>query len=504
MLHHFRVLFMALFVLGSISFSQGAQAQQVKEWTFLVFLNADNNLYRYGDLNFAEMERVGSSSQVNIVVQFDPEPDNMPTKRYYVTKNPNSVPGKPTSPVVQTMGETDMGSAKTLAEFLVWGAKNYPAKKYAVVVWNHGAGWEGISYDDNPHNHMTTPELRTGLEVLNRFIAAQRGQQQSRASLVDLINFDACLMAAIEVGYELRNHAKVLVGSQFLEPAEGENYTTLLGPLIEKPTMTAAEFSQILVYQYVLRYKNGGDEINYIALDLSKLTNFTGAFNTMSQGILGTKPEIKRELIKGFNNPSYGGFDLIGVMKKSQSVAKEDPSLSKLLEGLVQMYGYPEDPLQTVRTQQGPQRGFNVVRYSPGVVHYRTSAQGSWADKELVAAGDGTYRAMIPATAPMQYVVSQRNFRGQGPMRHEAVSTVMRAGQDPIVFHNKFPASSPVIADAHNKETKGAYGMSLYSLAGLQAAKKGNPRLAGSILDEYKKLQFATTGAPAWTQVFGF
>jgi len=41
------------------------------EWTILVYMDADNNLEDAGIADFLEMARVGSTSLVNIVVQFD-------------------------------------------------------------------------------------------------------------------------------------------------------------------------------------------------------------------------------------------------------------------------------------------------------------------------------------------------------------------------------------------------------------------------------------------------
>ena len=43
---------------------------------------------------------------------------------------------------------------------------------------------------------------------------------------VDLVGMDACLMTMIEVAYQLREHAQVLVGSETLEPGPGCGPTT--------------------------------------------------------------------------------------------------------------------------------------------------------------------------------------------------------------------------------------------------------------------------------------
>ena len=62
---------------------------------------------------------------------------------------------------------------RKLADFGKWAKEKYPAKKYMMVVWNHGDGWlknkpaatdnKGISYDEETGNHLTTPELAAAL-----------------------------------------------------------------------------------------------------------------------------------------------------------------------------------------------------------------------------------------------------------------------------------------------------------------------------------------------------
>ena len=491
--------------------TSSAYSAEPKEWTFLVYMNSDNDLWRFGQMNFAEMERVGSSDQVNIVVQQDPEPRNMPTSRYLVQRNPKSQPGVITSKPLLQMGETDMGDWRTLADFMIWGARNFPAKHYALVVWNHGSGWVGISADDSPKHVMQIPDLRLALETFNKMAAQIQGAPGDGGPVLDIINYDACLMSAMEVAYEFRGQARVSIGSQFLEPGEGQNYTGLLKPLVENPQMSVGDFARVMVYQYSLRYANSSSsEINYLAVDLAKFPKFTAAFSEVAAGILEAPSGLRSELVSSFVNPGDGGgFDLIGVMRAAQrTVGSRLPPLAAKLEALYQMYGYPEDNPVTVNTESGPVRSYRILRYGPGVVNFRYSSDMEWKSIALGAVGDGSYVASIPAPPPgtqLQYVVLKRGLRaGAEVLMQEAVSQIMREGADPIVFHDKFPPQSPVIAESHNFKTKGAHGISLYGLAGMQAIRRGYRALGEALVSDYKRLQFATIGAPAWTQLFGF
>ncbi len=43
--------------------------------------------------------------------------------------------------VVQPMGTVNMGDPESLRDFIMRSITNYPAERYALVLWNHGLGW---------------------------------------------------------------------------------------------------------------------------------------------------------------------------------------------------------------------------------------------------------------------------------------------------------------------------------------------------------------------------
>jgi hypothetical protein len=134
-------------VLLQAALGCAADAAPVKEWTIMMYMNGDNNLEEFALDNFLQMSDVGSTPQVNVVVQLDRIPgyvgaspdydDWTQTLRFYVAKGT-----KPKSTeAILDLGELDMGDPKTLADFITWCRKEYPAKKYMLVIWNHGQGW---------------------------------------------------------------------------------------------------------------------------------------------------------------------------------------------------------------------------------------------------------------------------------------------------------------------------------------------------------------------------
>ena len=51
--------------------------------------------------------------------------------------------------VTQSLGELDSGHPDTLAWFLAQGLLAHPNEKAALVVWDHGAGWRGVGFDED-------------------------------------------------------------------------------------------------------------------------------------------------------------------------------------------------------------------------------------------------------------------------------------------------------------------------------------------------------------------
>ncbi len=245
------------------------------DWTVMVFLNGKNNLAPFGYTNFKQMEQVGSSPRVNVVVEFgligasDVPGGWHGAKRFLVKKSAN--PDKITSPVLQSFDNLDMGDWHNLVDFAKWAEGRFPAKHTMLVVWNHGSGWtqngrhndvtiQGISYDDETGHHITTEELGKALAAIGS---------------VDVYASDACLMQMAEVDYEIMAHANTLVGSEETEPGDGYTYNTLLGPLVGNPGMTAEAIGKLAVDSYAGHYQGGSDQATQSAVRAAALKDLT-------------------------------------------------------------------------------------------------------------------------------------------------------------------------------------------------------------------------------------
>jgi len=261
----------------------GSSTSALPEWTFMVFLNADNNLEGAGITDFNEMETIGSTSNVNIVVQIDRTPDydssngdTTGVRRYFVKRDSN--PSTITSPMLSYLGELNMGSGDVLADFVKWAVLSYPAKKYCLVIWDHGGGINGASYDETSGDDALEP-----IELKNALLKVEA----EGVPKLDLIGFDACLMANIEVAYELSTTAKYMVASEETEPGDGWPYNGILGALATTPTMGPLELGKNIVDKYKEFYESAGDYKNTMCvIDLSKVNQLCAKVNVISDVLL--------------------------------------------------------------------------------------------------------------------------------------------------------------------------------------------------------------------------
>src|SRR3546814_6103863 len=120
---------------------------------------------------------------------------------------------------VADMGDVNTGDPQVLADFSTQGIADYPAANYALVISDHGASWPGVGGDESTeHDSLTLDEIES---------AIAGGLEASGVEKLDLLGFDACLMATYEVASVLAPHADRMLASQELEPGHGWNYASL-------------------------------------------------------------------------------------------------------------------------------------------------------------------------------------------------------------------------------------------------------------------------------------
>lgn len=300
-----RKIFPYKITLSLIALTFSLIATEVKDWNFMVYIASNNNLHNYATPNLHQMQQVGSNKHLNIVVQIDTF-RKRETKRYFVEK------GKSTLLSVNNdiIGGTS-GTGENLFNFVKSVVTKYPARKQALVLWNHGSGikdphiWgrlfsvreedlfflntetrllelntdilRGIAFNESQKTYITNQELT---HTLNRI-----SKELLNNKKIDLLGMDACHMAMIEICSQVKHAAKYMVGSQEVVPGSGWDYSILLRPFLSK-SLSSKDLSKQIVDAYASKYNRYYADLTMSAIDLKLQDKLEKNVDRVSQILL--------------------------------------------------------------------------------------------------------------------------------------------------------------------------------------------------------------------------
>lgn len=317
-----------------------------------VFMAGDNNLDKLGEQDIGEMCGADPSPELNVVIQFDRSRrlgglmSGETTKRYVIENR--------TLVEKMDIGETNCGDPAVLFEFLKWGTGNYPAGRNIVIFWNHGGG----AKDENPYQSLIgklklrMPEFTPQGERLivpvrsprNLTMAGSRAklgstvkgkdfeycmvgkddtsrdfldnlELKSALSLpgqkFDIIAFDACLMNMVEVIYQLRELAEIVIGSEESEPGTGWEYRPVLSYLKSHGDADNATLAEQIVSLYRQSYALSHRNVTQSAVRTAALSGLAAALDDLARLLtvsLGTKKHLLAKAlsdVQKFDDPDY-------------------------------------------------------------------------------------------------------------------------------------------------------------------------------------------------------
>jgi hypothetical protein len=166
-------------------------------------------------------------------------------------------------------GNTDAGNPKVLREFVEWGHEYFPSDHSLLIIWGHGDGFS-VAWDATPHSRfisggLTVAELKAAL--LRR--PPPPGLCPGHNPLVqvvdngdlpiDIVGFDSCQMAMLEVYHRLSDIARLVVGSEGFIPTRSWPYRRVLNALRKQPLMEPATLANTVVKEFVNQYKVSAD-----------------------------------------------------------------------------------------------------------------------------------------------------------------------------------------------------------------------------------------------------
>jgi hypothetical protein len=353
-----------------------------KEWTIMVFMDGKNNLAPDALDNVHAMERaVEPGDGFNVVVELGQLKKDgesgliLPgryqwdgSRRYLILHNENpSAIGSlefdapdPTDPDISA--DPDMGDWHRLVDFAVWARLTFPAKKYMLIVWNHGGGWQGISFDDQSNNNISVRQLGRALDNVGR---------------LDLYASDACLMQMADVVEELKDHAPVVVGSEEVEPGAGYDYEALLKKLSAHPQADAEELARDVVDSYGEYYAGGDDKVTQSAVRASAMDGLRSRLDAWTAAVMraGERPalaEAQKAVLRFDDQDSADLYDLVSNVDQRSQDAQVRAAGRSLLDFL-------EKSLVIDAAQVGIPRAKGLAIYLPAGKYDEAHRKLAWA-----------------------------------------------------------------------------------------------------------------------------
>ena len=214
--------------------------------------------------DLVEMANAKLSDKINLIVytggcsRWNNQVVSNRVNQIYQVKNGGLIPLK------KDDGSAPMTNPATLASFIQFCKKNFPADRNELILWDHGGGSvSGYGYDEKNRNagSMTLQGIRTALT--------------KGGVTFDFIGFDACLMATVENGLMLNEFADYLIASEETEPGIGWYYTDWLNSFSRNTSMPTIEIGQKIVDTFVeqCNIKCRGQSTTLSVVDLAELSN---------------------------------------------------------------------------------------------------------------------------------------------------------------------------------------------------------------------------------------
>lgn len=209
------------------------------QWALLYWMPYDNDLARFGESILSMLTRGTHGSDVLVAVQSDLKGEQTMQRQYMVDGVMTRVEGSPEGET--TSLSEDSSDEAALSAYLQWAKDTFRAKHWTVIIVGHGGRINQISPDDHTALNANSealeyPRTWMGIDVLAKAVSHfNQSLQDSEQGQVDLLFFQNCNKATLEVLYEARHCARYTLASQFALGAPNFYYEEVLQTLGQLP-----------------------------------------------------------------------------------------------------------------------------------------------------------------------------------------------------------------------------------------------------------------------------
>ncbi len=262
-----------------------------RQWTFLIYMAADNDLEAEAIKDLNELEGVNYEDEpLSIIVLLDRSPryDNTNgnwsgTRLYEIQTDTAGVDGIIRSKELfcpelaigsDNLANLNTADPDTLSKCIEYVKKYYDADNYGFIMWGHGTGWRGgggeagntkaFAIDETSSSYMTNAEFGQAIDGKGLSVAG----------------FDTCYGGLLETAYEIKESAQYMIASEGSVPASGWDYRSLFSSFLEND-LSASSFGDAAVTQFKNQYA-GVQKSVISVIDLSQIQAVKNKFDDFS------------------------------------------------------------------------------------------------------------------------------------------------------------------------------------------------------------------------------
>ncbi|HVR37706.1 MAG TPA: clostripain-related cysteine peptidase, partial [Thermoanaerobaculia bacterium] len=218
--------------------------ESTTEWLVMLFLGGDDSIFQFGGSVLREAARIGSTAQVVVVAERDsPRPYSL-TKRGKLERD---------QPDLREIVGVTSPDPQTIIDFIEDAKPKHPSKNRLLVLWDHGNGWQNV--------HAFEPVVQATQIVRERESLVLPSLAEALGNRgINVVGFDSCLMAMIEIAYELRDKVEFMVASENVVPADsGWPHDSILNTLTLNYEMTPESLACAMVDAFTVSYNRVTD-----------------------------------------------------------------------------------------------------------------------------------------------------------------------------------------------------------------------------------------------------
>ena len=234
---------------------------------------------------------------------------------------------------LETLPWASMADEQTLYDFIDWAVDAHPADRYILVLWNHGGGSTGVCFDETAdYDSLTIHEVNDAL-----YAYAERNPDFH----LDIIGFDACLMATYEMAAHMASYADYMVASEELEPGLGWNYEGWIADLAADPEMDSEAIAVSIADNFMAAClaDNPNDYLSQSVINLRAVPELKNQLETFAAYLTdalehGQLPTISRsrQRMYSFGKFSDASSDQVDFMAFLDATRQFAPNMASQLE----------------------------------------------------------------------------------------------------------------------------------------------------------------------------